>query len=230
MARKAAPGWLRASSAAVSRAAILWVAGLSVACLSFVGLAAEGVWQRAEAGANEGVKLAIHVKSHPTSCASGYPSFTHCSQIAFTYDGGGDVDVLPVFFELREYYVVEFGLDWPWTWGSISWVRCKGDIAVGTIARPGEGTAIDWTTCQSGWSVAPGFGWLSVSGSGVVRAVPNPATGDYGVVDCTPDDPVYDYPFGEPYGAGVGGAAGDDPCQIKGGSESSWGGIKSMFR
>ena len=167
--------------------------------------------------------MAIHVKAHPTSCTANYPSFTHCSQIVPTYDGGGDVDVLPVFFELREYLGLEFGLDWPWAWGSISWVRCKGDIAVGEMAFPGDGTAMVWTSCQSSWSVVPGFGWLTTSGSGVVSAVPNPATGAYGVIDCTEDEPVYDYPLGQPYNAGIGGAAGDDPCGVKGGADSSLG-------
>jgi hypothetical protein len=208
------------------KAALVWLSAL----LSVAGLLVVGLSRPAEAGSNEGHKLAIHVKSHPTSCSSGFPNFSSCAQIVFAYAGGGEVDVIPVFFELREYLALEFGLDWPWTWGSLSWVRCKGDISIGTIVRPGDGTAVDWTTCQTGWSVAPGFGWLTASGSGVVRAVRNPATGDYGVIDCTEDTPVYDYPFGDPYSAGIGGAAGDDPCQMKGGSESSWGGIKSMFR
>ena len=61
--------------------------------------------------------------------------------------------------------------------------------------------------------------------------ITNPATGDYGVVDCSFDpEPLYDYPLFEPSAAGVCGATGDDPCNPKGGSESSWGQIKSMFR
>jgi hypothetical protein len=184
----------------------------------------------ASGGSNQGHKLAIHVKSHPTSCSAGYPSFNHCGEIEFTYAGTGDIDVFPVFFELTEYLVVEFGLEWPAGWGTASWVRCDGDISVGDIVHPGDGTAVDWAACQTTWSAAPGFAWLTAYGSGVIRAVPNPATGDYGAVDCDPDDPVYDYPFGEPYSAGVGGETGDDPCRPKGGSESSWGTIKSMFR
>jgi hypothetical protein len=183
------------------------------------------------AGANEGHKIGIHIRSHPTSCTLGYPSFATCSSITSTYPTCGDVDIMPVFFDLVEYLVVEVGLEWPDEWGSMSWVRCKGDLSIGNIVNSGDGTAVGWSTCQQTWSVAPGFGWLTATSSGLVRAVTNPATGDYGVVDCSFDpEPLYDYPLFEPSAAGVCGATGDDPCNPKGGSESSWGQIKSMFR
>ncbi|MFZ1947356.1 MAG: hypothetical protein WAW06_07390, partial [bacterium] len=180
------------------------------------------------AGNNEGHKIGVHIKSHPTSCIQGYPSFGTCGNITSTYASCGDVDVMPVFFDLTEYLVVEVGLKWPDEWGSMSWVRCKGDLSIGDIASSGDGTAVSWTICQQTWSVAPGFGWITALTPGLIHAVTNPATGDYGVVDCDfSRGPSYDYPLFEPSAAGVCGAIGDDPCNPKGGHESTWGEIKT---
>ena len=199
------------------------------ACL-VVPMAVVGLAACALAGANSAHKLAIHVKAHPTSCATGYPAFTSCDQITFTYVGCGDVDVVPVFYDLREYTVTEFGLEWPSQWGSVSWVRCRGDMAVGTIARSGDGTAVAWSTCQRTWAIAPGFGWLAAASGGSVCPIQNPVTGDWGTVDCASDpERDYDYPASV-YCAGICGVAGDDPCNQPGSSKSSWGGIKAMFK
>jgi hypothetical protein len=204
--------------------------GLAVAVLAPAILVA-GLCGSALAGANDQVKLAIHAKAHPTSCTVNYPNFTHCSQITSTYPGSGDVDILPVFFDLKEYTVTEFGLEWPPAWGSMSWVRCRGTVAVGTVIRSGDGTAIAWSGCQRGWSIVPGYGWLAANTPGVIRPVPNPATDEYGVVDCEPSPgPYQDFPAAEPCGAGIGGAVGDDPCGGGGGNLSTWGEINSMFR
>jgi hypothetical protein len=165
------------------------------------------------AGPNANHKIAIHVKSHPTSCAKGYPSFTGCDQIVTTWKGSGDIDIMPVFYDLTEFTVVEFGLMWPAEWYSMSWVRCKGDLAVGGVGLPGEGTAIAWSTCQKSWAANPGFGWLIAPTPGRVYAVPNPATGDYGVVDCSSSPgPYYDYPIYTTY-SGICGLMGDNPCR-----------------
>ena len=67
---------------------------------------------------------------------------------------------MPIFYDLVAYTVTEFALPGRTAWGSTSWVRCKGDLAVGGILNSGEGTAIAWTTCQTGSSVAPGYAWL----------------------------------------------------------------------
>jgi hypothetical protein len=181
------------------------------------------------AGGNIQHKVAIHLKAHPTSCATGYPSFGSCSDIAFTVGSCGDLDALPVFFDLTEYTMVEAGLTWPADWGTMSWVRCRGDAAAGDIVDPGDGTAISWTVCQTGWSVAPGYGWVTSTSPGMVCPVPNPATGDFGVVDCAPaPGPYYDYPL-RYYCAGACGMIGDDPCVYVGPEGSSWGRIKSIF-
>ncbi|HVP57917.1 MAG TPA: hypothetical protein VMU02_07440 [bacterium] len=214
----------------MARRLLVAVTALAVALATSASLAL--------AGANSGHKLAIHVKAHPTSCTSGYPTFTNCNQIIYTYVGSGDVDVMPVFYDLAEYTVNELGLTWPeGAWGSGSWVRCRGDLAVGTINHSGgagypndvSGTAIAWSTCQRKWCSTPGYLWLSVSTTGTVCPAPDPPTGDYGVVDCAAEPgPYYDYPE-RTYCAGIFGAVGDDPCNQPGAANSSWGEIKSMF-
>ncbi|HVP57821.1 MAG TPA: DUF11 domain-containing protein, partial [bacterium] len=182
-------------------------------------------------GRNGQHKIVVHVKSHPTSCTKNYPTFTNCNQIQTTYPGVGDLDALPVFYDLTEYTVTEFGLRWPSAWGSCSFVRCKGDLAIGGISNPGDGIAIAWTACQHTWAIVPGFAWLSAMGGGGISVCADPATGDVGVVDCQPEPgPYYDHPSAL-LRAGVGGVVGDNPCagpaRIEG---TSWGAIKAMFK
>jgi hypothetical protein len=166
-----------------------------------IAIALTFVATTAFAGHNAAHKLAIHVKAHPTSCTKAYPTITDCTEIVTTWAQCGDFDAMPVFFNLSDYTVVEFALTWPAEWGSTSWVRCKGELAVGGILYAGEGTAIAWTTCQYGWSMLPGYAWLAATGPGMVQAIPNPATAMYGTVDCS--DPFeYDFPLGV-FAAGI---------------------------
>jgi len=165
------------------------------------------------------------------SCKS-LPTFTDCDSIVTTSPDSVDVDVIPVFFGLSQYTVVEFGLTWPEEWGSCSYTICTPTINVGNIVYPGEGIASAWSTCQSGWSVTHGFGWLAPTGPGMISVIPDSATGDYGAVDCG-DPPYYDRPDSV-YSAGVWGASGDDPCaepergEPEGAGES--GGIRGYYR
>jgi len=191
--------------------------------LTFVATAAFAI-------GNPATKIAIHTKAHPTSCTKSYPTFADCAGINTTWAAQGDFDAMPVFYDLVAYTVTEFALSWPTAWGSTSWVRCKGDLAVGGILNSGEGTAIAWTTCQTGWSVAPGYAWLYATEPGSVCPIPYAATGDYGVVDCMPSPgPYYDYPVWVTC-AGVGGIVGGDPCGCSATEPSTWGEIKSMFK
>lgn len=185
------------------------------------------------AGANSDHKIAIHVVAHGLSCKS-LPTFTECSQITTTYSGTGDVDVVPVFYGLTEYLAVEFGLTWPSEWGSCDYTKCTPTLDIGGITHPGDGMASSWTTCQSGWAVSHGYGWLNATGAGSVSVVPNPATGDYGVVDCAESPgPYYDRPD-TTFAAGVGGSDGGDACS-GGGRDSGEGAgqsgeIKAYYR
>lgn len=195
-----------------------------------IAIALTFVATAALAGGNPATKIAIHTKAHPTSCTKGYPVFAACTDINTTWTALGDFDAMPVFYDLVAYTVTEFALTWPAAWGSTSWVRCKGDLAVGGILNPGEGTAIAWTACQTGWGVAPGYAWLYATEPGSVCPIPYSATGDYGVVDCAPSPgPYYDYPVWVTC-AGVGGIVGGDPCGCSATEPSTWGEIKSMFK
>jgi hypothetical protein len=186
------------------------------------------------AGANSGNKIALHVLSHGGSSCKNIPAFAECDDILTTYADSGDIDVFPVFFGLTEYTVVEFGLTWPEEWGSCGYTVCTQTLDVGGIADPGDGIASAWTSCQTGWAVTHGIGWLYATGAGMVSLVPNPATGDYGAVDCeSSPGPYYDRPDSV-YGAGIGGMPGDDPCsdpergEPEGAGES--GGIRGYYR
>ncbi|MFH1219275.1 MAG: hypothetical protein V1694_02335 [Candidatus Eisenbacteria bacterium] len=186
------------------------------------------------AGGNSGHKIAVHVLPHGGHSCKSLPTFTECDSIVTTYPDSGDVDVFPVFYGLTEYTAVEFALSWPAEWGTCSYATCTQTLNIGSIANPGDGIASAWTTCQTGWSVVPGFGWLYATGPGMVSIVPNPATDDYGTVDCASSPGPYHDPPDSVYSAGVGGMEGDDPCaepdrgEQEGAGES--GGIRGYYR
>lgn len=182
-------------------------------------------------GHNPVHKIAIHIKSHPTSCTENYPTFPDCVSIQHTYSGCGDIDVMPVFYDLIEFTAVEFGLTW-WLDPSLSmvWTRCLGDAAVGTIVQSGDGTAITWGACQHSYSVAPGYGWLSVTGQEIMYPDHNPETLRCGVIDCQASPgPYFDYALQYSAG-GICGILGDDPCMPVGVRQSTWGAIKVLVR
>jgi uncharacterized repeat protein (TIGR01451 family) len=175
-------------------------------------------------------KIAVHLKAHPTSCTKNYPAFANCGMMNTTYPGCGDVDAMPVFYDLAEITVVEFGLIWPAEWGTCSFTRCKGTIAVGGIELPGDGIAVAWSQCQYDWAIAPGVAWFVAGGPGLVTPIANPATGDMGVVNCAPSPgPYYDYPMAIAAG-GVCGEIGPDPCYPTKLQPATWGSIKAMFK
>jgi len=182
------------------------------------------------AGGNTGCKIAVHVKAHPTSCAKGYPVFRNCLDINTTYPGLGDIDLMPVVYDLFEYTAVEFGLQFD-DGCTMSWVRCKGDFEVGRIGTESpSGTAIYWLTCQRTWAVAPGYGWCYASKPGLVCPVPNPATDRVGTLDCgASPGPYYDQVMFAGC-AGIGGPFGDYPCGRLQAGPSTWGSIKALFQ
>jgi hypothetical protein len=195
-----------------------------------IAIALTFVATAALAGGNPAHKVAIHCKAYPGSCTKAYPVFTTCESIVETWAGQGDFLAMPVFYDLASYSAIGFGLAWPAEWGTMSWTRCKGDLAVGGILNSGEGTGITWTACQTNWGLALGFGWLIATGPGSVCPIPDPATGDIGVVDCAPSPgPYLDVPMCISC-AGIGGLIGDDPCRPTATETSTWGEIKSMFK
>ena len=170
-----------------------------------------GVAAPSSAGPNSYHKVAVHVIPHGVNCKS-LPGFARCSDIRTSYAGTGDIDVVPVFFDLKGCLVAEFGLTWPAEWGSCAYVSCIEGVAVGGIVSPGDGVATAWQECRNDWSISPGYGWLDATGPGRVSLVPNPKTNWIGVVDCgEPAKRGYDWPAAT-FSAGVGGLAGEDPC------------------
>lgn len=192
---------------------------ISCAFVTLLCLAAAG-------GPNFNGKLAVHLKAHGTSCTEGFPVFDLCDDIVFTYPGIGDIDLIPVYYDMVEYMEVGFTLWWPTEWGPMSWVRCRGDAATGTLLNPGDHTHITWTSCQWHWSEAPGYGWVHATGWAYLGASRASA------VDC---GNWWGYPVTDEIcctWSGVGGMVGDDACrpfdsEIE---ETSWGAIRSMFK
>jgi hypothetical protein len=185
----------------------------------------------ASAGGNPQCRAAIHIKAHPTSCTEGYPSFPSCVAINTTYWGTGDVDIMPVFYDLVAFTSVEFGIEfWNYPSTSIAWTRCQGDAAVGTITHSGDGTVITWNTCQTVYSVAPGYGWMTIVGPEFICPTYNPVTHHLGMVDCSPSPgPYFDYTMVAPCG-GLGGTWGDDPCYADAVQPTTWGAIKALLK
>lgn len=169
-------------------------------------LSAAGHSALLEAGTGRLGYAAVHVVPHGTSCKS-LPSLDYCYLINTAFIGTGDVDVIPVFFELCSYTAVEFGLSWPADWGSCSFVSCGTGTVAGTIRNPGDGIIKAWSTCQTRSSVPLGYGWLTAGGSGRVELV-DPPWGKLGVLDCA--DTLH--PLFGAFSAGVGWIPGDEPC------------------
>jgi hypothetical protein len=177
----------------------------------------------ASAGWNPSAWMAIHVKPHGTSCTDGFPTFTSCSQITTTYWDTGDIDVIPVLYNLLEYTQIGIAMDWPAEWGTMSWVRCKGDGQIGTLTDPNTYARIYWSTCQHAWSVAPGYGWLYATGQGWVGSS---VTIRSLVYDC---QPTPDADRACPGWSGIGGVIGNDPCSASATEQTSWGRVKAIF-
>jgi hypothetical protein len=176
-------------------------------------------------GPNFNAKIALHVKAHGTTCASGFPVVNSCDDMITTYPGLGDMDVIPVYYDVMEYTAVRFALNWPAEWGTMSWVRCRGDAAEGTIQNPDDYTHITWTACQQHWSEAPGYGWVHATSRWCLY--PHHAT----IVDCGHwyGYPVTDYAC--PAASCVGGWIGDDPCVNLSATEpTTWGAIKALVK
>ena len=178
----------------------------SVLCLML------GVGAQAWAGPNYYHKVAVHVVPHGVNCKS-LPGFARCSDMTTSYAGTGDIDVVPVFFDLKECLAAEFGLTWPPEWGTCAYVSCIEGVAVGGIVNPGDAVVTAWHDCRTDWSISPGYGWLDATGPGRLSLVPSPKTNWIGVVNCgAPRERGYDWPAAI-FSAGVGGIAGDDPCE-----------------
>jgi hypothetical protein len=181
----------------------------------------------AHAGNNVNHKVAVHVMPHASrSCSKGFPAIDDCDDIVYEYEGCGDIDVFPVFFGLTEVTAVQYSLTWPAAWGTCLFTACAGDLTMGGISDSGDWTSHAWTECQHVSVVVPGFGWLAVSGPGLVCPHLNLLYRTL-TTDCSFRE---DVPY-ESYCAGICGEEGENPCGYPtAADESTWGSIKAMFR
>ena len=189
-------------------------------------------------GVNVAAKVAVHVLPHNDlrTCVRDFPVITCPSADINTTCPAGDVDFFPVFFDLVEYTVVEYGISWPGTY-SCAFQSCSPFTIGDIIWPPGvvdpellqDGISQAWTECQPGPIAVPGFGWIDEPGAAYICVVPHPMTGWIGVADCVFDDGNVNHPV-ERFCAGINGAIGDDihgPSATEG---TSLGKIKAMFR
>jgi hypothetical protein len=175
-------------------AVIAVIAILSLATCAFAGLNTEG-------------KVAVHVIPHDSrSCTKAFPLIPACSDIVYT-EPGPDADCFPVFFDLVEYQGFDYGLTWPGMYSTV-FTSCS-DLTIGGIQFPGDGISHAWTECQPGPIAIPGWGWIYDYGT--VSVVAHPDVGIIKIGDC--QDPVgLDATIASFY-AGIGGFAGEDPCE-----------------
>jgi hypothetical protein len=197
--------------------------------LTAAAVLALGFATGAVAGSNSNYKAALHVIPHEErTCDANWPEITDCAEINTTYQGCGDFDVFPVFFDLTEVRRIEYALTWPAQWGDCVFTPCAGDYTIGGIVLPGDGIAHVWTQCHRAEIVVTGYARFPAAVSpGLLALAANPATGFLGATDC---DGIRDFATGLA-ASGVCGIPGEDACDC-GCSPGSgtWSAIKSMFR
>lgn len=158
-------------------------------------------------GQNINLKVAIHLEAHNAKrTCSDRPAIEGCFDIAWFYEGCGDIDVFPVFYDIYGYTAVEYRLVWPVEWGSGIHTHCA-DLAIGDINQSGDGMAMAWYECQiSGYCVP---GWLALTAMTPGRITFSPDwEWDIKTADCyfQEDEPQVTS------SGGVCGEPGDPPC------------------
>ena len=164
----------------------------------------------AYAGSNLDAKAAIHVLAHDASrsCSKNFPEIEWCEDIVTTFDGCGDVDIFPVFFDLAEYQGIEYGIVWPGS-ETCAFTSCS-DLHIGGIVNPGDGISHAWYTCHTDPIVVPGWGWLPATEYGMICLADHPTAGGINLGDCSGElDEVITV-----FCAGVCGQEGDSPCEV----------------
>jgi hypothetical protein len=183
-------------------------------------------------GGNENGKVAVHVLAYDSgrACHRKFPVIWACHDIITTYEGCGDIDFFPVFFNLLEYRGFDYAVEWPGGYSCVFTDCSYGHL--GEIRWSGDWISQVWSECQH-YSVAiPGWGWITVGDPGMICVVPNPLSGEVSMCDCGdgPDCDYLDYPNAS-YCAGICGAIGHNPCLPKthATTAATWGSIKSLF-
>ncbi len=180
------------------------------------------------AGANENVKVTVHVLPHASrSCSKNFPTINGCEDIITSTDDV-NVDFFPVFFDITTdgattgWQGCEYGVMWEGT--TCMFTSCS-DFNIGDIVNPGDGISHAWTECHYSSVAIPGFGW--VYSYDLICIVPHPEAGYVKIGDCEAvEDTLPPISRGC---AGTNGNTGDDPCALSV-KATTWGQIKSMFK
>jgi hypothetical protein len=177
---------------------------------------------------NQNVKVGIHVLPHDPErgCYINFPVIDDPSDIVFTYEGcGEEVDFFPVFFDLTECLGVEYSVIWPGS-QTCTFTICSYSH-IGQLIYSGDWIAQCWQECQTGYAIIPGWGEVTFDQPGYVCLAEVPATGRIAVLDC---DLTIDVPVAN-FCAGVCGRIGENPLYAdQATTETTWGGIKTLFR
>ncbi len=196
---------------------------ISTVLLLVLALAASAL-----AGKNSNYRFSIHIMPHEArTCSTNIPVITDCTDIETSYEGCGEFDAFPVFYQLVEVKRIEYGLSWPASWGSCVYTSCAGDNVIGDIASPGDGMVHEWNDCQELWGVIAGYAWFDAPPEpGIIVPTVSSVSGAFGATDC---DGSRDLAIGIA-SSGVCGIPGDDACACGCPVEpKSWGAIKALF-
>ena len=94
--------------------------------------------------------VAVHLEEHSAwDCAGSMPD-VGIDALRTSYEGVGKIDAFVVFYNYGEAKGLSFGLDWPEAWGEGSWHDC-GDMRLGSIVNPHDGTRIVWKKKSDHW-------------------------------------------------------------------------------
>ncbi|MGD9140724.1 MAG: hypothetical protein PVJ42_04210 [bacterium] len=163
---------------------------------------------QSQAGHNFDGKVAVHVLPHEDrTCSKAFPVISYCGEIITTYEGCGDIDFFPVFFNLNGYTGMNYGMIWPGS-GSCLFTSCS-DFKIGDFTWSGGGMAQVWGECQGGPVGIPGWGWISCDEPGQICVVEHPENYVLSVADCLYQEDE----MRKSFCAGVCGAGGMDPCE-----------------
>jgi hypothetical protein len=175
----------------------------------------------AVAGLNDEAVVVVHVLPHESGgCDRVRPGDFRNVCDVICNEPSLHVDAFPVFFEVAEFQVLDFGLTWPGTYSAV-WTGCS-DIDVGEITWPGDCVSQVWRTCQSGPVAVPGF--AEIYDAGEICVIPHSQYGGIMIMDCEGEEDICQ----DVYCAGIGSHVVRGPCF--GNEATTWGGIKSLFK
>jgi hypothetical protein len=166
------------------------------------------------------------------TCGGSTPTLRSCEDIRTYTEGCGCIRVYPVFIDIPEYTALNYSIEWPETWGDMTFVSCS-DATVGDIVKPGDPIRHSWARCRSKTFAIPGYGEVFASDPGYLWITSHRDFGMICAEDCD-GDRIW---IRDSYVTAVCGAdlwydfrlpCGNVPPERT--LYKTWGGIKAMFR